>query len=316
MELYSQYSQMVTEIISEASPLYEKASIDEHYIDITGMERFYGTFKWAHELRMRIIHEIGLPISFGLSVNKTVAKIATGVAKPNGEKHVPLPMVRSFLNPLPVNKIPMIGEKTTETLHNNKIYTIEELSNLSRLDVEKMLGNYGVMIWQKANGIDNSPIVPYHERKSISSEETFDIDIVDLKLVDSLMVYMTEKLAYQLRREEKLTSCITIKIRYSDFTTQTTQKQIPYSSFDEVLLGTARDLFKKAYKKGRKIRLIGIRLSNLVQGSQQIDLFKDTGEMINLYEALDNMKKKYGRNAIRRAGGMKSDPDPKSSPKD
>jgi len=312
MELYSKYSHMVTEIISEASPLYEKASIDEHYIDITGMDRFYGSFKWAHELRMRIINEIGLPISFGLSVNKTVAKIATGVAKPNGEKHVTLSMVRSFLNPLPVNKIPMIGKKTTEVLHNNKIYTIEELSNLSRLEVENMLGKYGMMIWEKANGIDNSPIVPYHERKSISTEETFDIDIDDLKLIDNLMVYMTEKLAYQLRREEKLTSCITVKIRYSNFTTQTIQKQISYSSFDEVLLRTSRDLFKKLYKKGLKIRLIGIRLSNLMQGSPQIDLFNDTSEMINLYQALDKMKKKYGRNAIQRAGGMKSDPDHKS----
>ena len=312
MELYSKYSHMVTEIISEASPLYEKASIDEHYIDITGMERFYGSFKWAHDLRMRIINEIGLPISFGLSVNKTVAKIATGVAKPNGEKHVPLSMVRSFLNPLPVNKIPMIGEKTTEVLHNNKIHTIEELSNLSRLEVENMLGNYGIMIWNKANGIDHSPIVPYHERKSISTEETFDIDIDDLKLVDNLMVYMTEKLAYQLRREEKLTSCITVKIRYSNFTTQTIQKQIAYSSFDEVLLNAARDLFKKLYKKGLKIRLIGIRLSNLAQGSPQIDLFNDSSEMIKLYQALDNMKKKYGRNAIQRAGGMKINPDSKS----
>ena len=312
MELYSKYSHLVSEIISKASPLYEKASIDEHYIDITGMERFYGAYKWAHELRLRIIQETGLPISFGLSINKTVAKIATGVAKPNGEKQVPQSMVRSFLNPLPVNKIPMIGTKTTEVLHNHKIFTIEELSNLSRIEVENMLGNYGVIIWNKANGIDHSPVVPNRERKSISGEETFDVDIEDLKLVDSLMVYMTEKLAYQLRREEMLTTCITVKIRYSNFTTQTIQKQIPSSSFDEVLLSTARDLFKKLYQKGLKIRLIGIRLSNLVQGSSQIDLFNDTSEKINLYQALDNIKKKYGKNVIQRAGGMKGNPDDKT----
>ena len=305
MDLYGKYSNMVTEIISEASPLYEKASIDEHYIDITGMERFFGSLKWAHELRMKIIRETGLPISFGLSVNKTVAKIATGAAKPNGEKHVPLDMVRAFLNPLPVNKIPMIGAKTTEVLHANKIYTIEELSNLTRQDVENMLGNYGVMIWKKANGIDHSPIIPYHERKSISTEETFDIDIDDLGFIDGLLVYMTEKLAYQLRREEKLTTCVTVKIRYANFATQTIQKQIGNTAFDDVLLATARELFKKLYTRGLKIRLVGVRLSNLVQGSQQIDMFNDTSEMINLYQALDNMKKKYGRNAIQRAGGMK-----------
>ena len=305
MDLYGKYSNMVTEIISEASPLYEKASIDEHYIDITGMERFFGSLKWAHELRMKIIRETGLPISFGLSVNKTVAKIATGAAKPNGEKHVLLDMVRAFLNPLPVNKIPMIGAKTTEVLHANKIYTIEELSNLTRQDVENMLGNYGVMIWKKANGIDHLPIIPYHERKSISTEETFDIDIDDLGFIDGLLVYMTEKLAYQLRREEKLTTCVTVKIRYANFATQTIQKQIGNTAFDDVLLATARELFKKLYTRGLKIRLVGVRLSNLVQGSQQIDMFNDTSEMINLYQALDNMKKKYGRNAIQRAGGMK-----------
>jgi len=275
------------------------------------MDRFFGSYKWAHELRMRIITETGLPISFGLSVNKTVAKIATSAAKPNGEKHVPLEMVHSFLNPMPVNKIPMIGEKTTEVLHNHKIYTIEQLSNLSHQEIEMMLGNYGVMIWKKANGIDHSPVVPSHERKSISTEETFDIDIEDLNFIDSLMVYMTEKLAYQLRREEKLASCVTVKIRYANFDTQTIQKQIPNSSFDEVLLGTSRELFKKLYKRGLKIRLVGIRLSNLVQGSQQIDLFNDTTEMLNLYQALDNMKKKYGKNVIQRAGGMKSHRDSK-----
>ena len=306
MDLYGKYSHMVTDIIASASPLYEKASIDEHYIDITGMERYFGSYKWAHELRMSIIKETGLPISFGLSINKTVAKIATSAAKPNGEKHVPLEMVRAFLNPLPVQKIPMIGEKTTEILHANNIYTIEQLSNLTHNEVEKMLGQYGVMIWNKANGIDHSPIIPYHERKSISTEETFDIDIDDLNFIDGLMVYMTEKLAYQLRREEKLAACVTVKIRYADFQTQTTQKQIPYSCFDDVILGTSRELFRKLYKKGLKIRLIGIRLSNLVQGSQQIDLFNDTTEMINLYQALDNMKKKFGKNVIQRAGGMKS----------
>ena len=315
MDLYSKYSRMVTDIISEASPLYEKASIDEHYIDITGMDRYFGALKFAHELRMKVIGETGLPISFGLSVNKTVAKIATSAAKPNGEKYVPQEMVRAFLNPLPVNKIPMIGEKTTEVLHRHRIYTIEELSRLTQPEIEMMLGNYGVMVWNKANGIDHSPIVPDHERKSISTEETFDIDIDDLKFIDSLMVYMTEKLAYQLRREEKLASCVTVKIRYADFETQTIQKQIPYSSFDEVILGTSRELFKKLYRRGLKIRLIGVRLSNLVQGSQQIDLFNDTSEMINLYQALDNMKKKYGRNAIQRAGGIKGGRDA-DAPKD
>jgi DNA polymerase-4 len=307
MGLYSKYSHLVTEIIKEESPLFEKASIDEHYIDITGMDRFYGSYNWAHNLRMRIINEIGLPISFGLSINKTVAKIATGLAKPNGEKQVLLNEVQSFLDPLPVSKIPMIGDKTNQILKNNNIHFIKELRSKSRQEIEKLLGNYGIMVWNKANGIDLTPVIATHERKSISSEETFEHDITDLKIIDQVLVHMTEKIAFQLRMSQKLASCVTIKIRYADFSTETIQKQIQYTSFDHIILSTGRELFTKLYKKGRQIRLIGIRLSNLVEGAQQIDLFNDTNEMINLYQALDKMKKRFGKDAIHRAAGLKTD---------
>jgi len=307
MGLYSKYSHLVTEIIKEESPLFEKASIDEHYIDITGMDRFYGSYNWAHNLRMRIINEIGLPISFGLSINKTVAKIATGLAKPNGEKQVLLNEVQSFLDPLPVSKIPMIGDKTNQILKNNNIHFIKELRSKSRQEIEKLLGNYGIMVWNKANGIDLTPVIATHERKSISSEETFEHDITDLKIIDQVLVHMTEKIAFQLRMSQKLASCVTIKIRYADFSTETIQKQIQYTSFDHIILSTGRELFTKLYKKGRQIRLIGIRLSNLVEGAQQIDLFNDTNEMINLYQALDKMKKRFGKDAVHRAAGLKTD---------
>lgn len=309
MGLYSKYSHLVTEIIEEESPLYEKASIDEHYIDITGMDRFYDSYNWAHNLRLRIINEIGLPISFGLSVNKTVAKIATGQAKPNGEKQVLRHEVQSFLNPLPVNKIPMIGDKTNQILKDNNIHTIQDLSSKSRQDIERLLGNYGIIIWNKANGIDNTPVINTHQRKSISSEETFDHDITDLKIIDQVIIHMIEKIAFQLRMMQKLTSCITIKIRYADFSTETIQKQIPYTSFDHIILSTGKELFTKLYKKGMQIRLIGIRLSNLVEGAQQIDLFNDTSEMINLYKAIDKMKKRFGKDAVHRAAGLKTDSD-------
>lgn len=305
MGLYSKYSHLVTEIIEEESPLFEKASIDEHYIDITGMDRFYNSYNWAHNLRLRIINEIGLPISFGLSINKTVAKIATGQAKPNGEKYVPRDEVQAFLNPLPVNMIPMIGEKTNQILLKNNIFTIKDLSSKTKQEIEMLLGNYGTMIWNKANGIDTTPVITIHQRKSISTEETFEHDITDLKIIDQVMVHMTEKIAFQLRTSQKLTSCVTVKIRYTNFSTETIQKQIAYTSFDHILLSVARELFTKLYKRGLQIRLIGIRLSNLVEGAQQIDLFNDTNEMINLYQALDNMKKRFGKDVVQRAAGLK-----------
>jgi DNA polymerase-4 len=313
MGLYSKYSHLVTEIIEEESPLYEKASIDEHYIDISGMDRFYNSYIWAHNLRLRIINEIGLPISFGLSVNKTVAKIATGIAKPNGEKQVLQNEVQTFLNPLPIGKIPMIGEKTSRILQRNNIHTIKDLSSKSQQEIERLLGNYGIIIWNKANGIDPTPVIATHQRKSISSEETFEKDITDLKIIDQIIVHITEKIAFQLRLSKKLTSCVTVKIRYADFSTETIQKQIQYTSFDHIILSVARELFTKLYKKGMKIRLIGIRLSNFVEGAQQIDLFNDTNEMINLYQALDKMKKRFGKDAIQRAAGLKPNTENPSS---
>ncbi|NWJ50465.1 MAG: DNA polymerase IV [Bacteroidetes bacterium] len=315
MGLYSKYSHLVTEIIEEESPLYEKASIDEHYIDITGMDRFYGSYSWAHNLRLRIIKEIGLPISFGLSINKTVAKIATGIAKPNGEKQVLSNEVQTFLDPLPVSKIPMIGDKTNQILRSNNILTIKDLSSRSKQDIEKLLGHYGIMVWNKANGIDNTPVIATHQRKSISSEETFEHDITDLTIIDQVIVHMVEKIAFQLRMVQKLTSCVTVKIRYADFSTETIQKQIQYTSFDHIILSTGKELFTKLYKKEKSIRLVGIKLSNLVEGAQQIDLFNDTSEMINLYQALDNMKKRFGKDAIHRASGLKSNIDGSASKK-
>jgi DNA polymerase-4 len=226
MELYSRLSRTVTDVIAEKAPVYEKASIDEHYLDITGMDRFFGCYKWTHELRESIIKNTGLPISFGLSVNKTVAKIATGEGKPNGEKEVPPPSVKPFLSPLSIRKIPMIGEKTFQVLRSMGITTIELLSGIPPEMMERLMGKNGIVLWKKANGIDLTPVIPYSEQKSMSHETTFEQDSTDIAHMRDIITHMAEKLAFQLRKEEKLTSCITVKIRYSNFDTHTLQKQI------------------------------------------------------------------------------------------
>ncbi|HUX55174.1 MAG TPA: DNA polymerase IV, partial [Williamwhitmania sp.] len=232
MDRYSQYSRMVTEIISEKAPVIEKASIDEHYLDITGMDRYFGCYTWMHELRQRIISETGLPISFGLSVNKTVAKIATGEAKPNGEKDVPFPLVKPFLAPLSIARIPGVGDATFRLLRSMGVATIDTLSNISPDMMERVLGKSGIVIWRKANGIDNTPVEPYSEAKSISTETTFEQDTTDIAMLRAKLVRMTEKLCYELRRDERLASVVTVKLRYSDFNTYTMQKQISYTSLD------------------------------------------------------------------------------------
>lgn len=301
MELYSKYSHTVTEIIAERAPVYEKASIDEHYLDVTGMDRFFGVQKWTHELRENIIRNTGLPISLGLSVNKTVSKIATGEAKPNGERIVGRDEVQPFLAPLSIRKIPMIGEKTYRLLRSMGVATIDTLSRIPVDMMERVMGKNGIVIWERANGIDQTPVYPYHEARSVSTETTFDQDSIDIVRMKEILVKMVEKIAFELRDKQKLTSCVTVKIRYSNFDTHTLQQQIPYTAFDHHLIPVVRQLFDRLYQRRMLIRLIGVRLSGLVSGNPQLNMFDDNLGMINLYQALDRIRRKYGPKIVRRA---------------
>lgn len=301
MDSYSKYSRMVTDIIAESAPVYEKASIDEHYIDLTGMERFFGTLKWSKELRSKIISETGLPISFGLSVNKTVSKMATSEAKPNGELFIDGGHVSEFMSPLPINKIPMIGKTTSQKLRRMGIQTIKTLREMPPEMMEYVLGQNGLVIWKKANGIDNTPVVQYSERKSISTETTFEQDTIDVEMLRRKIIAMTEKITFQLRKQQMLTGVVTVKIKYSDFDTHTMQKHLPYTSFDHTLIKTATELFDKLYSRRLLIRLIGVKFSSLINGVQQLNMFEDAEEMVNLYNAMDKIRLRFGSKAVRRA---------------
>ncbi len=303
MEHYSKYSRLVTEIIAESAPVYEKASIDEHYLDITGMDRFFGSLKWTHELRRRIIKESGLPISFGLSMNKTVSKIATGEAKPNGELYIPPEKVKPFLFPLSIRKIPMVGPKNYRLLRSMGVSDIHTLSLIPPEILMRVMGKNGLTIWKKANGIDLSPVIPYTEQKSISTERTFDHDTTDRVKLRHVLIGMTEKITFELRRKEKLTGCITVKIRYTNFDTHTLQKQFSYTAFDHVLIKIALELFDRLYQRRMLIRLIGIRFSHLAGGGQQLNLFDEKPELANLYHAMDHIRKRYGKQAVQRVAG-------------
>tara|TARA_R110002073_G_scaffold139232_2_gene289434 strand:- start:219641 stop:220861 length:1221 start_codon:yes stop_codon:yes gene_type:complete len=301
---YTKFSQNVTEVIRESVPLYEKSSIDEFYIDLTGMDKFFGCHQLASELRQRIIKETGLPISFGLSVNKTVSKVATGEAKPNNEIRILKGNEKPFLAPLSVRKIPMVGEVTYKSLCDLGIKRIVTVQEMPMQLMHKVLGKNGLSIWKKANGIDTTPVVQYHERKSISTERTFDKDTTDMHKLRSIVIAMTENLAYQLRRGNKLTACITFKIRYSDFQTYTQQKRIPYSSLDSSIIAKVLDLFNALYNRRLLVRLVGVRFSHLVEGGHQINLFEDNEKQINLCQAIDAMRERYGDRAVISASGM------------
>ncbi|MBC7696368.1 MAG: DNA polymerase IV [Burkholderiales bacterium] len=308
MDQYSKYSNQVTEIIEGEAPLFEKASIDEHYLEITGMDKYIKhSMLWTQELRAKIIKETGLPISFGLSKNKTVSKIATGESKPNGERQVDFGTEKSFLAPLSIRKIPGIGDKTNATLQKMGISKIETIQSMPVLAMQKVLGDNGSSIWRKANGIDNNPVEPYSEQKSMSKETTFDKDTTDFEMLKNILVVMVDALAFDLRKQKKVTGCITLKLKYSDFQTHTFQASIPYTASDDVLLRKVTELFLKNYNRRVLIRLIGAKFSNLVSGFNQINLFDDTEEKINLYTALDKIRMRFGEDAISRAVGLKSE---------
>lgn len=303
-EHYTSYSRMVTEIIQESVPLYEKSSIDEFYIDMTGMDKFFGTYRYIQEVRQRIMKETGLPISFGLSENKTVSKVATGQAKPNNHLKIDRGVEKPFLAPLPVRKIPMVGESTGQLLRKMGIVQIKTIQEMPQEVMENILGENGRVIWRKANGIDTSPVEPYSERKSISSEETFQQDTIDVARIKTILAAMTEQLAFQLRKEGKLTSVVAVKIRYSDFDTHTKQLRIPYTSTDHTLIRVVKELFDKLYDRRVLIRLVGVRLSGLVSGGYQINLLEDAEHTIRLYQEMDYVRKRFGDTVVQRASAM------------
>jgi DNA polymerase-4 len=227
--------------------------------------------------------------------------VATGEFKPNAEKHIPAGEEKDFLAPLSVEKIPMIGKQTASFLYDMGVRKVATLREMPLKFLVSAFGKNGISLWNKAHGIDNSPIVSYSEQKSISTESTFDQDSIDVKGIKSILVAMIEKVAFTLREQKKLTSCVTVKIRYANFDTETKQIHIPYTSSDHVLLRTVLELFERLYNRRMLIRLVGVRLSNMVNGNHQISLFDDTEESINLYEAMDRMKHKHGVDKLIRA---------------
>ncbi len=305
MESYSNYSRLVTEIMQDSTPLFEKASIDEFYIDLTGMDKFHGCSLFIAGLKKKVLKESGLPISYGMASSKLISKVATNEVKPNGQLEIPFGEEKNFLAPLKIAKLPGIGQETAYKLIRRGVETIKVLSEIPIEMMETLLGKNGIDLWRKANGLDESPVIPYHEQKSISTERTFQTDTIDISLLHGELVRMTEQIAFELRQQDKLTGCVTLKLRYSNFDTMTRQKSIDYSNADHLLLATAQDLFEKLFDRRLLVRLLGIRFTRLVPGNYQIKLYEDTEEMIRLYQSIDHIKKRFGEQFLMRAAGVK-----------
>ncbi len=300
---YSKYSRWVTQIIASKAPLYEKASIDEFYIDLTGMDQFFNPLQWTIDLRSQIMEETKLPISFGMGSNKMIAKIATGQAKPNGYLQVAFGKEQEFLSPLSINKIPGVGDHTNEVLQSMGIFTIGDVKLFEPSQLEERLGKWGLDLWQKSFGIHTGEVCQYHEAKSISTENTFEENKTDMNFLMGEIVRMSEKIAFELRQEGKLAGCVAVKIRYHDFETVSRQTTIPFTCAEDEIIPIVKDLFHKLYKRGIPIRLLGVRLSELTMVSLQTNLFDNTAKKSDLYKAIDDVKKRFGKVKIRRASG-------------
>jgi len=305
MESYSKYSRLVTDIMQDTVPLFEKASIDEFYIDLTGMDKFFGCSLFAKDLKSKVLKESGLVVSYGLASNKLISKVATDEIKPDGQLEIPFGGEKSFLAPLHISRLPGIGKETAYKLVRRGVETIHTLSGIPVEMMQTMLGATGIDLWRKANGLDDSPIVPYREQKSISTERTFETDTINLGFLHAELVRMTESIGFELRKQDKLTGCLTVKLRYSNFDTVARQKTIDYTNADHILLQTAQEIFDKLYDRRMLIRLLGIRFTRLVPGNYQIKLYEDTQEMIRLYQSIDSIKRRYGEKSLMRAVGAK-----------
>lgn len=306
-DAYTKYSRLVTDVVRDTVPLFEKASIDEFYIDLTGMDRFFGCLKFSDELKQKVIRESGLPISFGLASNKLISKVATNEVKPNGRIEISFGDEKSFLSPLSIMKIPGIGKETGYRLMKMGVETVKVLSEIPVSMMYNLMGKSGIELHRKANGIDETPVIPYREQKSISHEETFQTDTTDIRFLYATLVRMTERLAFELRSQRRLTGCIAVKIRYSDFQTEQRQLSIAYTASDHVLIHEVKDLFDRLYARRQLIRLIGVRFSELIPGTYQANLFEDTEESLRLYMAIDSIKKRFGEGYLFRASGFTGD---------
>lgn len=297
-EDYSRLSGVVTGIIREEAPLYEKASIDEFYLDLTGMDKFFGCYTWALRLREKIIRETGLPISFALSINKLVSKIATDTVKPNGHIEIPPGTESAFLAPMAVEKIPMVGPETALQLHKMGIFTILQLSGTPRDTLRTFFGKHGQLLWERSRGIDFSPVVANQEQKSLSSENTFEEDLRDYALIEEELIRLNRRNAYELRKIGKFTCCVAVKIRYADFETVTRQMTVPPVAGDRETSAYVRELLAKYVERGRPVRLLGVRYTHLSDQGKQLDLFSQDPVTGALDKALDQLRDRFGDDSV------------------
>jgi DNA polymerase-4 len=299
---YAEISKKFMAIMADFSPFLEPMGLDEAYMDVTGFESLYGSIHpMALKIKQRVKDELGIVASIGIATCKVVAKVASDESKPDGLIEVPPGGEVAFLAPLPIRKLPGVGKKTEQVLISLGIRTIGQLARMPLPAVKSRFGMFGEMLYRHANGVDNSLVTPPEEAKSISRETTFEQDSHDIAFLSATLRYQAEKVGVDLRELGKQAKCVSIKVRYSDFTTITRQCTLPQpTNIDQTIFQTGNDLLQKAVADKRlAIRLIGIGVSNLNEPGMQLSFMNSTEQRLEkLNRAVDRIRDKYGFTAI------------------
>lgn len=308
-ERYAEMSRRVMAILADYTPLLEPISIDEAFLDVTGTEAHYGPpAQLAAAIQARIEQELGLSASLGVASNKLVAKIASDYRKPHGITVVPPGQEAAFLAPLPIRKLWGVGQVTAKELARLGVGTVGDLARVPVETLRAHFGSQGEALWRAARGEDDSPVIPEHEARSLSREETFARDITDVGTLHRELLRLSDAVAARLRRHNLQARTVTLKLRYGDFTTITRQATLaePADS-GPALYAQALALFEAAWQRGRPVRLVGVGAANLVQPARQLRLFEQESQrQAQLDAALDRIRARYGEDAIRRASLLES----------
>ena len=309
--LYKDASAKFMEILGDFSPHIEPLGFDEAYLDVTGYEEPYGSpQKLALAIKERIHKELKITASVGIASCKVVAKITSDLCKPDGLLEIVPGEEQTFLNPLPIGKLPGVGKKTEQALKEIGITTIGALASLPLDTIERRLGTTGAVLHSYAMGIDEREVESPGEAKSISQELTFARDTLDQNFLEANLHNLCQEVCQDLRIQNKKARCVAIKLRYTDFRTITRQVTLKEASDGtQVVFATAQQLLRKTLAKQEKpIRLIGIRISSLIGEEKQLPMFNsETGKPERLDKAVDKIRSKYGPTAIKTGNGIFSE---------